>query len=89
MDADLRWRLLHRLATLGAVDEAAITAERERDTSSGGANHALTARAALPTAQAKASAWSSAVEGRLSNHELHAVATGFWSADQGDLLRRT
>jgi aminopeptidase N len=83
----LRWRVLHRLATLGAVDEAAIAAERERDTSSGGANHALTARAALPTVEAKASAWQSVVGGRLSNHELLAVGTGFWSADQADLLQ--
>ncbi|WP_426560935.1 aminopeptidase N [Angustibacter sp. McL0619] len=86
VDADLRWRAVHRLATLGALDDAAITAERERDTTSAGANFALTARAALPSAEAKAAAWSSAVEGRLSNHELLAVATGFWSADQAELL---
>ncbi|GAA4356496.1 aminopeptidase N [Angustibacter luteus] len=86
VDADLRWRVVHRLATLGAVDEDGIAAERERDRSTAGANFALTARAAMPTAAAKEWAWSSAVGGSLSNHELVAVATGFWSADQAELL---
>ncbi|KQX64470.1 aminopeptidase N [Angustibacter sp. Root456] len=86
VDDDLRWRLLHRAATLGAVRDDDIAAERERDRSSSGALHALTARAALPTPQAKEQAWTSAVEGRLSNHELLAVALGFWSADQRELL---
>ena len=86
VDDDLRWRLLHRAATLGAASDADIAAERERDRSSSGALHALTARAALPTPQAKERAWTSAVEGRLSNHQLLAVATGFWSADQRELL---
>ncbi|MGN6613193.1 MAG: aminopeptidase N [Angustibacter sp.] len=86
LDDDLRWRLLHRSATLGTVTDDDITAERERDRSSSGALHALTARAALPTAEAKEHAWASAVEGRLSNHELLAVALGFWSADQRELL---
>jgi aminopeptidase N len=86
VDADLRWRVVHRLATLGAIDEDDVATERERDRSTAGANFALTARAAMPTATAKEWAWSSAVDGNLSNHELIAVATGFWSADQAELL---
>ncbi len=86
VDDDLRWRLVQRLATLGEVSEADVAAERERDPSSTGARHALTARAALPTREAKEHAWASAVEGRLSNHELLAVGMGFWSADQPELL---
>ncbi|HEX3003616.1 MAG TPA: ERAP1-like C-terminal domain-containing protein, partial [Angustibacter sp.] len=86
VDDDLRWRLVQRAATLGAVSDDDIAAERDRDRSSSGALHALTARAALPTVQAKEQAWASALDGRLSNHELLAVATGFWSADQRELL---
>ncbi|MET9970839.1 aminopeptidase N, partial [Streptomyces sp. NPDC006356] len=36
LDPDLRWRVLGRLAVLGAVDEAAIAAELERDPSATG-----------------------------------------------------
>jgi aminopeptidase N len=86
VDDDLRWRVVHRSATLGALTDDDIAAERQRDRSSSGALHALTARAALPTPEAKERAWTSAVEGRLSNHELLAVAMGFWSADQRELL---
>jgi aminopeptidase N len=86
VDDDLRWRLVQRLATLGELTDAEIAAERERDPSSSGVRHALRAQAAIATEQAKERAWSSAVEGGLSNHDLLAVATGFWSADQADLL---
>ncbi|MGN6300342.1 MAG: aminopeptidase N [Angustibacter sp.] len=86
VDDDLRWRLVQRAATLGAVSDDDIAAERDRDRSSSGVLHALTARAALPTPTAKEDAWTSAVQGRLSNHELLAVALGFWSADQRELL---
>ncbi len=65
VDADLRWRLLHRLAELGEVDDVQLAAERERDRSTKGANSALTTRAAMPVAEHKEWAWTSAVQGRL------------------------
>ncbi|GAB3599990.1 aminopeptidase N [Angustibacter peucedani] len=86
LDADLRWRLVHRQAELGELDAAQLAAERDQDRSTAGATSALTARAAMPVAAEKEWAWTSAVEGRLSNHELEAVAAGFWSGDQAELL---
>jgi aminopeptidase N len=86
VDHDLRWRLVHRRATLGAISDDEIATERDADPSSTGVRSALTARAALPTAQAKERAWKSAVDGDLSNHDLLAVGRGFWSADQGEVL---
>ncbi len=87
LDADLRWRVLQRLAVLGAAADATIAAESERDPSSSGRLGALTARAALPGAADKERAWAQLTGGTLSNHELDAVAAGFWQRDQLDVVR--
>ncbi|HKG50329.1 MAG TPA: aminopeptidase N [Actinomycetales bacterium] len=86
VDSDLRWRAVQRLATLGAADDADLEAEYERDHSSSGHLHSLTARAARPLPEAKEAAWRGAMEGSLSNHELFAVGRGFWQVDQDDVL---
>ncbi len=57
LDPELRWRVLARLAVLGATDEAAIAAELERDPSATGQEGAARCRAALPDPEAKARAW--------------------------------
>lgn len=85
-DADLRWRLVTRLCALGALSEKDIEAERATDPSTAGANRALTARAALPISEAKEWAWQAATTASLSNHELQAVADGFWQTEQAELL---
>ena len=54
LDPELRWRILARLAVLGAADEAAIAAELDRDPSATGQEGAARCRAALPDADAKA-----------------------------------
>ena len=46
----------------GRADDAAIDAELARDTTASGQRHAATARAARPTADAKAEAWAAVVE---------------------------
>ncbi|MFH8979690.1 aminopeptidase N [Streptomyces varsoviensis] len=87
VDADLRWALLGRLAATGRADEQAIAAELERDRTSAGELHAATARAARPTAEAKAEAWASVVESdKLPNSVQEAVIGGFLQADQRELL---
>ncbi|GAB3684763.1 aminopeptidase N [Angustibacter aerolatus] len=86
LDVELRWRVVRRVAALGAADVALVAAELRRDRSSGAALHARAARAAVPSAVAKASAWADAVGGRLSNHELEATGRGFWQLGQDDLL---
>ncbi|MEU0374727.1 aminopeptidase N [Streptomyces sp. NPDC006283] len=88
LDPELRWRVLKRLAVLGAVDEAAITAELERDPSATGQEGAARCRAALPTPEAKAAAWARLFTGEeLSNYLFTATAQGFWQPEQADLVR--
>ncbi|MDQ0747752.1 aminopeptidase N [Streptomyces africanus] len=88
LDPELRWRVLGRLAALGATDEAAIAAELERDPSATGLEGATRCRAALPDAEAKARAWESMFgSDDLSNYLFTATAQGFWQPEQADLVR--
>ncbi len=88
-DADLRWVVVTRLAELGAVDEAAIAAFADADRTMTGALGALTARAARPTAEAKAAAWADLTRNRdRSNYELNAIATGLWMSAPRELQAR-
>ncbi len=87
VDTELRWAFLERLAATGVADEAAIAAELERDRTAAGERHAATARAARPTAEAKAGAWASVVESAdLPNAVQEAVIGGFVQTDQRELL---
>ncbi|MEU8527617.1 aminopeptidase N [Streptomyces sp. NPDC048629] len=88
LDPELRWRILARLAVLGATDEAAIEAELARDPSASGQEGAARCRAALPTAEAKAAAWSAMFEtDDLSNYLFTATAQGFWQPEQSTLVQ--
>ncbi|MGK5530772.1 aminopeptidase N [Streptomyces sp. URMC 129] len=87
VDTELRWAFLQRLAATGRAGEAEIAAELERDPTSAGERHAATARAARPTAEAKAEAWASVVEDdKLPNAVQEAVIGGFVQTDQRELL---
>jgi aminopeptidase N len=85
VDPRVRWAAVHRLAELG--DPSHIEPESARDASVFGHHAALTARAAVPTAEAKAEAWARLMSGDLGNHEFDAVAAGFWGWEQADLVR--
>ncbi|MEV5736835.1 aminopeptidase N [Streptomyces sp. NPDC052292] len=88
LDPELRWRILGRLAVLGATDEAAIAAELERDPSASGREGAATCRAALPDPEAKRAAWEAMfATDDLSNYLFTATARGFWQPEQADLVR--
>ncbi|WP_177204350.1 ERAP1-like C-terminal domain-containing protein, partial [Streptomyces sp. CC53] len=88
LDPELRWRILKRLAVLGAVDDTHITAELDRDPSATGLEGAARCRAALPTPEAKATAWERMFhEDTLSNYLFTATAQGFWQPEQLDLLQ--
>ncbi|ADD45108.1 aminopeptidase N [Stackebrandtia nassauensis] len=88
LDSDLRWRLLLRLAVLGEVHDSDIDAELERDSSSEGFKNAATCRAALPSLEAKETAWETVLTDQtLSNHLLRATAEGFWWPEQEELTR--
>ena len=87
VDTELRWAFVHRLAAVGRYDEAEITGEYERDKTAAGERHAATARAARPTEEAKAEAWTSVVESdKLPNAVQEAVIGGFVQTDQRELL---
>ncbi|NEB92913.1 aminopeptidase N [Streptomyces bauhiniae] len=87
VDTELRWAFVERLAAVGRFDEAEIAAEYERDRTAAGERHAATARAARPTAEAKAEAWASVVESdKLPNAVQEAVIIGFIQTDQRELL---
>ncbi|MHC3468685.1 aminopeptidase N [Streptomyces sp. 7R007] len=87
LDPDLRWRVLARLAVLGATDEAAIAAELARDPSATGQEGAARCRAALPDAEAKRTAWEAMFAGDdLSNYLFTATAQGFWQPEQAELV---
>ncbi|MBV1778283.1 aminopeptidase N [Paeniglutamicibacter sp. ABSL32-1] len=77
VDAEMRWDLLTSLAAGGRADAAAIDAELERDATATGQLAAHTARAAMPTAEAKRAAWDAVIGGKLSNLEQRAAITGF------------
>jgi aminopeptidase N len=88
LDPDLRWRVLARLAVLGATDERAIAAELDRDPSATGREGAARCRAALPDEDAKRTAWAAMFHtDDLSNYLFTATAQGFWQPEQADLVR--
>jgi aminopeptidase N len=87
VDTELRWALLNRLAATGRAGEEEIDAELKRDPTSAGEQHAAAARAARPTAEAKAAVWASVVDDdKLPNAMQDAVIGGFVQADQRELL---
>ncbi|BEP15097.1 aminopeptidase N [Acidothermaceae bacterium B102] len=88
VDTELRWTLLRRLVVSGRAGEAAIEAELDLDNTAAGERHAFSARAAIPTAEAKAEAWAQVVVGNeLPNALQAAVIGGFAQPEQTELLR--
>ncbi|WP_156724004.1 aminopeptidase N [Streptomyces apocyni] len=88
LDPELRWRILTRLAVLGAIDDAVIDAELLQDPSATGQEGAARCRAALPDPEAKRQAWADMFHtDQLSNYLFTATAQGFWQPEQLDLVR--
>ncbi|MEU4245291.1 aminopeptidase N [Actinoplanes sp. NPDC026619] len=86
IDADLRWLILYRLVVLGGAGVAEIDEEFARDRSASGQQWAARARAAVPTAEAKAAAWRAIVSDvKLSNRLVEMTASGFWHPEQIEL----
>jgi aminopeptidase N len=87
VDPRLRWTALHRLAALGALTEAEIEEERVADGTVVGELGAATALAALPSEQAKATAWARMYDDpHVSNREYVALAEGLWEPEQPALV---
>jgi aminopeptidase N len=83
-EQEARWAAVVRLAELG--DDSFVAPEEERDRSVAGHHAALTARAAVPTPEAKEAAWARLMGGALGAHEFDAVADGFWGWEQAALV---
>ena len=78
IDTDLRWELLTSLVAGGRAGEPDIAAQLAADPTATGQRAASAARAAVPTAAAKAAAWAAVVEGDgLPNALQAATIAGF------------
>jgi aminopeptidase N len=87
VDTDLRWGIVTALAGDGAADESLIDAELQRDPTDMGQRYAAGARAARPTPEAKAQAWSSIRDDRsLPLAMVRSIMRGFHRPDQRPLL---
>lgn len=83
LDLDLRWRALVRLATLGAVDLGRLDAELAAEPTGDARVRHAKAHASMPTAEAKAWAWSCFTgETDVANYELEAAGSGLWRGGQ-------
>jgi aminopeptidase N len=85
VDTDLRWALLHRLASRAVIGEAKIDAELSSDATDAGERHAASCRAALPTAANKRDTWETLASGKLTIAMFRAVLAGFADPDQTEL----
>ncbi|GAA0391099.1 aminopeptidase N [Acrocarpospora corrugata] len=86
VDTDLRWTLTHALVSGGVLGAADIDAELVRDATATGERAASAARAAIPTAAAKAEAWAAITGGSLSGALLRSTVGGFMDPHHVDLL---
>ena len=87
IDADLRWTLVGGLARAGRADEDRIADELRRDNTISGRERAAAARAARPTAEAKAEAWDIAVvRDDVPNETQRSVVLAFMQHGQDELL---
>ena len=82
-DLDLLWRILVRLATIGATEVDELDAALDDEPTAISRVEHTRARASLPTAEAKEFAWdrfTGAVD--VANYEVEAAGLGLWRAGQ-------
>ena len=86
LDLDLRWRVLVRLAALGATDPDELQQALDAEPTAVSRVEHMRARVALPTPEAKQLAWS-VFTGELdvANYELEAAGLGMWQGGQEEL----
>lgn len=86
VDTDLRWTLIQALVSGGVLGEEGIAEELLRDATATGERSAALARATLPTAEGKSTAWTAITEGRLSGALLRSTINGFMDPRHPELL---
>jgi aminopeptidase N len=90
IDTDVRWMIVTALARIGKCDNGRclIDAELERDPTDQGERYAAAARAARPTAEAKAEAWEHVTQDpEITLAMTRAVLGALQYPDQDDVLR--
>ncbi|RIX30623.1 aminopeptidase N [Amnibacterium setariae] len=88
LDPELRWQILTGLVAGGRAGEAEIAALLATDDTATGRESALLVRAAIPTAEGKAAAWSSLVDSAdLTNAQVESTVKGFVRVHDPELLR--
>lgn len=86
VDNNMRWSLIKALAGVAQMDDDAIEAELKLRDTTENREFAYGARAAVPTAEAKAWAWEASIHDlALTNSQLEAAALGFSSNLTGKL----
>ncbi len=86
VDLEMRWRILYRLAVVGAADREELAAALAGEPTAVSQVWHARALAAIPDAEAKAWAWQRFTgEVDVPNHELEAIGTGLWQLGQEDL----
>jgi aminopeptidase N len=86
VDTDLRWLLLTGLCRAGRADDAMVDAELQSDNTISGKESAAAARAAMPTAKAKARAWDEALSAETPNETMRYIAIAFQQPGQAEVL---
>ncbi|WP_371783983.1 aminopeptidase N [Streptosporangium subroseum] len=86
VDTDLRWTLVQSLVSGGVLGDEDIAGELLRDATANGERSAALSRASIPTPEAKANAWSTMIEGKLSGALLRSTILGFMDPRHPDLL---
>jgi aminopeptidase N len=86
VDLDLRWRILVRLAVLGATDRAELQAALDAEPTGESRVAHTRAVASLPDAEAKEWAWDR-FTGKVDvpNYEIEAAGHGMWRGGQEDV----
>jgi aminopeptidase N len=87
LDPDVRWELLTGLVIGGRAGEPEIAALLATDDTTSGRERALFARAAIPTAEAKAVTWAAMFDSEsLTNSQLESTVHGFVRSNDPALL---
>ena len=87
VDAELRWAILRRLATMGRAGDDQIDAELQRDPTDAGRRHWAACRAAIGDAEHKAAAWQLLTETNdLGTQGIAEVARGLMQPEHAGLL---
>jgi aminopeptidase N len=86
LDDDLRWHFLAALSSRGVIGETEIAVAVAKDNTASGVKSAAFARASMPTAEAKESAWAEAIACKVPNHIQAALISGIQRANQRNLM---